>query len=51
MLYGPDGEPLETELVCGPQNAPVTAWYRRAPDGEHAKGTLLSLTWRIPAAP
>ena len=51
MLYGPDGEPLETELVCGPQNAPVTAWYRRAPAGERAEGTLLSLTWRIPAAP
>jgi len=51
MLYGPDGQPLETELICGPQNAPVTAWYRRASAGERAEGTLLSLTWRIPAAP
>ena len=46
MLYGPDGEPREKELVCGPHHSPVSAFYVRTggADGEGA-GTLLSMTW------
>lgn len=45
MLYGPDGEPREQELVCGPHHSPVSAFYVRADgaDGSGA-GTLLSMT-------
>ena len=47
LLYGPDGDPLERDLVCGPQHAPVSALYLRrdgaGPGGP--EGTLLSLTW------
>jgi tetratricopeptide (TPR) repeat protein len=51
MLYGPDGEALERELICGPQEEPVTAWYKPGAggDGLPADGTLLSLSF--PAAP
>ena len=46
MLYGPDGEPREKELLCGPHHSPVSAFYVRADgtDGGGA-GTLLSMTW------
>jgi hypothetical protein len=52
MIYGEDGEPLERELVCGAQTETVTAWYRRAGEGEPAgsDGTLLSLSFQPPAA-
>ena len=46
MLYGPDGEPLERDLVCGPQHSPVSAVYLQADRTEDGPGgTLLSLTW------
>jgi tetratricopeptide (TPR) repeat protein len=47
MLYGPDGEPREQELVCGPHHSPVSAFYVRADgaDGGTA-GTLLSMSWK-----
>jgi len=47
LLYGPDGEPLERELVSGPHHSPVSAFYLRH-DGAGADGpagTLLSMTW------
>ncbi len=46
MLYGPDGEPREEELVCGPHHSRVSAFYVRA-DGAAGGGggTLLSMTW------
>ena len=47
LLYGPDGEPLEKELVCGPHHSPVSAFYLRR-DGagdDGPAGTLLSMTW------
>ena len=46
LLYGPDGDPFERELICGPQRAPVSAFYLRH-DGEldGLAGTLLSMTW------
>jgi len=47
LLYGSDGEPLEKELVCGPHDSPVSAFYlrhdRAGDDGP--AGTLLSMTW------
>jgi len=60
LLYGAEGEPLERDLVCGPQSAPVTVVYRRqeplAPRGREADalderpaGVLLSIAW--PAYP
>ena len=47
MLYGPEGESLERDLVCGSHAEPVTAWYKRAGDAERAgaDGTLLSLSF------
>jgi hypothetical protein len=46
MLYGPDGEPLERELVCGPHHSPVSAFYvRQDGPGRGSQGTLLSMTW------
>ena len=45
MLYGPDGEPREKELVCGPHHSPVSAFYVRADGGDGRAGTLLSMTW------
>jgi tetratricopeptide (TPR) repeat protein len=45
MLYGPDGEPREKELVCGPHHSPVSAFYVRADGGDGGAGTLLSMTW------
>jgi tetratricopeptide (TPR) repeat protein len=46
LLYGPDGEPLERDLVCGPQHAPVSAVYVQADRAEGGPGgTLLSLIW------
>jgi tetratricopeptide (TPR) repeat protein len=46
MLYGPDGEPLERELVCGPHHSPVSAFYvRQDGPGNGSEGTLLSMTW------
>jgi tetratricopeptide (TPR) repeat protein len=46
LLYGADGEPLERDLVCGPQHSPVSAVYVRADRTEGGPGgTLLSLTW------
>jgi hypothetical protein len=51
LLYGSDGEPLEKELVCGPQHSPVSAFYVRGDRGEADRseggsgGTLLSMTW------
>jgi hypothetical protein len=47
MLYGPDGESLERDLVCGSHAEPVTAWYKREGDAEQAgaDGTLLSLSF------
>jgi tetratricopeptide (TPR) repeat protein len=46
LLYGPEGDPFERELICGPQRAPVSAFYLRR-DGERdgLEGTLLSMTW------
>lgn len=46
LLYGPDGDHFERELICGPQRAPVSAFYLRH-DGERdgLEGTLLSMTW------
>jgi tetratricopeptide (TPR) repeat protein len=50
MLYGPEGEPLEKDLVCGPQHSAVSAFYVRGDGGESAAdGTLLSMTWNDPA--
>ena len=50
MLYGPEGEPLEKDLVCGPHHSAVTAFYVRGDGGEGgAEGTLLSMTWNDPA--
>lgn len=47
MLYGPEGEPLQRNLVCGSHAEPVTAWYKRASGAEPpgADGTLLSLSF------
>jgi hypothetical protein len=47
MLFGPEGEPLERDLVCGAHAEPVTAWYKRASGAEPpgADGTLLSLSF------
>jgi tetratricopeptide (TPR) repeat protein len=46
MLYGPDGEPLERDLMCGPQHSPVSAVYLQADRTEGGPGgTLLSLRW------
>jgi hypothetical protein len=47
LLYGPAGEALERELVCGPHAEPVTAWYRRGGEAQEAAadGTLLSLSF------
>jgi tetratricopeptide (TPR) repeat protein len=46
MLYGPEGEPLEKDLVCGPHHSAVSAFYVRADGGESGyEGTLLSMTW------
>ena len=48
MLYGPDGEPLERDLVCGPHHSAVSAFYVRGDRGEGgAGGTLLSMTWNL----
>ena len=50
MLYGPEGEPLEKDLVCGPHHSAVSAFYVRGDGGEGgADGTLLSMTWNDPA--
>jgi tetratricopeptide (TPR) repeat protein len=45
LLYGPDGDSFERELVCGPQRAPVSASYRHEAAREGLEGTLLSMTW------
>jgi predicted Zn-dependent protease len=41
LVHDADGETVEPTLVCGPQDAPVRALYRRIADDA---GTLLSLT-------
>lgn len=46
MLYGPEGEPLEKDLVCGPHHSAVSAFYVRAAGSASGyEGTLLSMTW------
>jgi tetratricopeptide (TPR) repeat protein len=47
MLYGPEGESLERDLVCGSHAEPVMAWYKHEGDAERAglDGTLLSLSF------
>jgi tetratricopeptide (TPR) repeat protein len=46
LLYGPDGDHLERELICGPQRAAVSAFYlRRDGEADGLEGTLLSMTW------
>jgi len=46
MLYGPDGEPRERDLVCGAHHSAVSALYLRGEPSEGgASGTLLSMTW------
>ncbi|HVR69685.1 MAG TPA: tetratricopeptide repeat protein [Vicinamibacteria bacterium] len=51
MLYGPDGETLQRDLVCGSHAENVTAWYRRAGEADPAgaDGTLLSLSFPQPS--
>jgi hypothetical protein len=52
MVYGPEGEPLARDLVCGSHAEPVTAWYKRGSGAEPpgADGTLLSLSFPEPLA-
>jgi len=52
MLYGPDGEPLERDLVCGPHHSAVSVLYVRGEAAEGgAEGTLLSMTWSDTGSP
>ena len=47
LLYRPDGERLEKTFTCGPQRAPVKAWFKRPdPTSTAGDGTLLSLVFR-----
>jgi tetratricopeptide (TPR) repeat protein len=48
LLYGPDGERVERTFTCGPQHAPLKAWYRRSPGDAPpgVDGIVLSIVFR-----